>query len=91
MRDIILKSLEKLSEIDYLDSAEHLYDAIKQIKRHLDDDNLDYHIDDFLWGLESSTVIDMSYNGDEIGKISKFIRESRVSYKRDQKLNDLGI
>ena len=36
MKDIILKSLEKLSEINYIDTAEHLYDSIKQIKRHLD-------------------------------------------------------
>jgi hypothetical protein len=64
------------------------YDSIKQIKRHLDDDNLDYYIDDFLWGLESSTVIDID---GEIEKISKFIRESRLSYKRDNKLSKLGI
>ena len=88
MKDIILKSLEKLSEINYIDTAEHLYDSIKQIKRHLDDDNLDYYIDDFLWGLESSTVIDID---GEIEKISKFIRESRLSYKRDNKLKQLDI
>ena len=59
MKELIVEILKKLEHSDYIDPAEHLYDAIKIIKRHLDDDNLEYYIHDFLWGLESSTVIDV--------------------------------
>jgi hypothetical protein len=59
MRELIIEILEKLEHSDYIDPAEHLYDAIKVIKRHLDDDNLDYYINDFLWGLENDTVLDV--------------------------------
>jgi hypothetical protein len=59
MRELIFEILKKLEHSDYIDPAEHLYDAIKVIKRHLDDDNLDYYVNDFLWGLECPTVIDM--------------------------------
>lgn len=92
MKEVILEVIQRLDQIEYADTAQHLYDAVKMIKRHLDDDNLDDYIDDFLWGMESSTVIDFSYpNGTEIEKLCRFIRESRVVYKRENKLNDLGI
>lgn len=92
MKEVILEVIERLDQIEYADTAEHLYDAVKMIKRHLDDDNLDDYIDDFLWGLESSTVFDFSFpNGTEIEKLSKFIIESRVACKRENKLNNLGI
>lgn len=88
MKEVILEVLKQLDKIEYVDTAEHLYDAVKHIKRHLDDDNLEHYIDDFLWGLESSTVIDIH---GEIEKLCKFIRENRVVYKREIKLNKLGI
>ena len=53
MKEVILEVIERLDQIEYADTAEHLYDAVKMIKRHLDDDNLYDYIDDFLWGLES--------------------------------------
>jgi hypothetical protein len=88
MKEVILEVLNQLDKIQYVDTSEHLYDAVKCIKRHLDDDNLDYYIDDFLWGLESPMVIDFN---DEIEKLCKFIRENRVVYRREIKLNKLGI
>ena len=48
MKEVILEVLKQLDKIEYVDTAEHLYDAVKCIKRHLDDDNLDHYIDDFL-------------------------------------------
>ena len=51
----------------YIDPAEHIYDAIKTIKRHLDDDDLILYVDDFIWGLCSSA------NGDFDGTLSKCI------------------
>jgi hypothetical protein len=58
MKKIIINILEKLENANYLDPAEHLYDAVKSIKRYLDDDNLEIYLHDFLWGLESSTIGD---------------------------------
>ena len=43
-KEIILGILKKLEESDYIDPAEHLYDGIKSIKRHLDDSDLDKYI-----------------------------------------------
>jgi len=59
LKEIIEYILEKLNKSNYIDPAEHLYDAIKGISRHLNDDNLNDYIHDFLWGLESDTVIDI--------------------------------
>lgn len=89
MKEVILEAIKRLDEIEYVDMAEHLYDAIKTIKRHLDDDKLDYYIDDFLWGLESNTVLDIS--GSEIKNLCNWIRENRIAYKREIKLDNLGI
>lgn len=92
MKEVILEAIKRLDEIEYVDTAEHLYDALKTIKRHLDDDNLDYYIDDFLWGLESSTVLFMSYSEREkVKNLCDWIRENRIAYKREIKLNNLGI
>jgi hypothetical protein len=40
MKEVILEVLKQLDKIQYVDTSEHLYDAVKCIKRHLDDDNL---------------------------------------------------
>lgn len=45
----------------YIDPAEHIYDAMKKIKRHLDDEDLIIYVGDFIWGLSSSTNVD--FNG----------------------------
>ena len=58
MKNTIVTVLEKLENSNYFDPAEHLYDAIKGIKRHLNDDNIDLYVNDFLWGIESSTIGD---------------------------------
>jgi hypothetical protein len=89
MKEVILEAIKRLNEIEYVDTAEHLYNALKVIKRHLDDDNLDYYIDYFLWGLESPTVLDIS--GSEIKNLCDWIRENRIAYKRETKLDNLGI
>ena len=72
LKKCICEVLEKLDTSNYIDPAEHAYDAIKGIKRHLDDDNLEYYIHDFLWGLENSTVLDV--DGD-VKECCNLIRE----------------
>lgn len=60
MKELIFEILEKLDNSDYIDPAEHLYDGIKVMKRHIrvgDDPSL--YIHDFLWSMESDTVIDV--------------------------------
>jgi len=59
VKELIIEILEKLEKSNYIDPSEHLYDAIKEIKKHLNDNNLDYYIQDFLWGLENNTVLDV--------------------------------
>ncbi len=58
-KDVIKKILEKLENANYIDPAEHVYDAIKTIKRKLDSNITIPDIEDFLWGLSSSTNIDV--------------------------------
>ena len=53
---------------EYLDPAEHIYDAIKIIKGHLDDDDLIRYVDDFILGLSSEA------NEDFEGKLNKCIK-----------------
>ena len=52
-KDIIKKVIKILETSDYIDPAEHLYDGLKTIRRNPD------NIGDFLWALESSTIIDV--------------------------------
>ena len=56
---IIRKVLEKLESSDYIDPAEHIYDAIKVIKRKLNSNLTQTDIGCFLRGLESSANIDI--------------------------------
>ena len=53
--EIIKEVISILDTSDYVDPAEHLYDGLKQIKREITYST----IHDFLWALESSTVIDV--------------------------------
>jgi len=58
MEETIINILNILKDSEYCDSAEHLYDAIKNINYHLDnDDNLNKYVNDFLLALKSSTII----------------------------------
>jgi hypothetical protein len=59
--EIIKEVISILDTSDYVDPAEHLYDGLKQIKREITYST----IHDFLWALESSTVIDVD------GKVAK--------------------
>jgi len=52
--EIIKEVISILETSDYVDPAEHLYDGLKQIKREITYST----VHDFLWALESSTVID---------------------------------
>ena len=49
----ILEVIKILESSDYIDPAEHLYDGLKVIRRNPN------NVHDFLWALESSTVIDV--------------------------------
>lgn len=51
--DLIKKVIKILETSDYIDPAEHLYDGLKTIRRNPD------NIEDFLWALESLTIIDV--------------------------------
>ena len=51
--DLIKKVIKILETSDYIDPAEHLYDGLKTIRRNPD------NIGDFLWALESLTIIDV--------------------------------
>jgi hypothetical protein len=53
--EIIKEVISILDTSDYVDPAEHLYDGLKQIKREITYST----VHDFLWALESSTVIDV--------------------------------
>ena len=51
-KEIIQKVVRILESSNYFDPAEHLYDGLKVIRRNPN------NIHDFLWALESPTVID---------------------------------
>jgi len=82
MRELIIEILKKLEKSNYVDSAEHLYDAIKEINRHINDDNLNYYIPDFLFGLESSTVLDC----DGVVKECSNLIHKYIEYKNKDKI-----
>lgn len=74
VRETVVKVLEILEENQnsYIDPAEHIYDAEKTIKRHLDDEDLIMYVGDFIWGLSSSA------NGDFDGTLAKCVEMLRV-------------
>ena len=51
--ETIQEVIKILDSSDYIDPAEHLYDGLKTISRNPD------NLHDFLWALESSTVLDV--------------------------------
>ena len=46
---------------DYIDFAENIHDGLKNIERHLNDDNLAEYINDFIGKIESA--LDGDLNG----------------------------
>jgi len=67
----VLNILEEKQD-SYIDPAEHIYDACKTIKRHLDDEDLIMYVGDFIWGLSSEA------NGDFDGTLSKCVEMLRA-------------
>mgnify|MGYP007124219584 CR=1 FL=1 len=67
----VLNILEEKQD-SYIDPAEHIYDACKTIKRHLDDEDLIMYVGDFIWGLSSDT------NGDFDGTLFKCVEMLRA-------------
>ena len=67
----VLNILEE-NQDSYIDPAEHIYDAEKMIKRHLDDDDLIMYVGDFIWGLSSDA------NGDFDGTLAKCVEMLRA-------------
>lgn len=61
IKEIVIEVLNILDseQTQYIDPAEHIYDAIKVIKRHLNDDDLEFYISDFIHGLNSSVNLDI--------------------------------
>lgn len=70
----VLNILEEKQD-SYIDPAEHIYDACKIIKRHLDDEDLIMYVGDFIWGLSSDV------NGDFDGTLSKCVEMLRALAK----------
>lgn len=64
-RKVIIEVINLLDEnqYSYIDPAEHIYDAQKVIKRHLNDKDLITYVGDFIKGLSSSA------NGDFDGTL----------------------
>jgi hypothetical protein len=78
-KDVVIEVLKRLEKSNYVDPAEHLYDAIKNIKKHLDDENIEHHIRDFLWGLESMTVLDVDGVVKECSNLMRNFREKNIN------------
>ena len=70
--EIIKEVISILETSDYVDTAEDLYDGLKQIKREITYAT----VHDFLWALESSTVIDVDVKVAECAKKIKPLLES---------------
>lgn len=75
IKQTITNVLNILNESNYIDSAEHIHDGIKVIKRHLNDEDLIIYIHDFIWALESSANIDFDGSLNECIKMLKLLNE----------------
>lgn len=63
MKELLIKILGILENADYLDPAEHMYDAIKNIKSDIrNKKEADYNIHDFLSSMRSASVHDLDGN-----------------------------
>jgi hypothetical protein len=92
--EIIKEVITILETSDYVDTAEDLYDGLKQIKREITYST----IHDFRWALESSTVIDVDGKVAECAKKIKplladmTIDEAYENYSKEYvKDNSIGM
>ena len=78
---IVKEVIEILSTSNYIDTSEDLYDGLKQINREITLNT----VHDFLWALESSTVIDMD------GKVSECSEKikSLLEYMNNERYNQI--
>lgn len=75
-KEIIIKEIiEILSTSNYIDPAEHLYDGLKIINREITFNT----VHDFLWALESSTILDVD------GKVNECIKKIKTLLKHMNK------
>ena len=74
-KEIIQKVVRILESSNYFDPAEHLYDGLKVIRRNPN------NIHDFLWALESPTVID--FDG-KVKQCADMIRPLLKQNKEDE-------
>jgi hypothetical protein len=81
-----MKEIERVLEIlntsDYVDPAEHLYDGMKLMIRPITEGTLH----DFLWALESSTIIDID---GKVKECADIVRPLYEQYKRDNILEEV--
>jgi hypothetical protein len=85
--EIIKEVITILGTSSYIDPAEHLYDGLKQIKREITYAT----VHDFLWSLESSTVLDVDGRVTECArKIKSLLADMTIdeAYKNYLKHND---
>jgi len=61
VNEYIIEIISEIENSDYIDPAEHIYDGIKRISRHLNDteENLMTYVNDFHQALSSSVNIDV--------------------------------
>jgi hypothetical protein len=84
--EIIKEVISILETSDYVDSAEDLYDGLKQIKREITYST----IHDFLWALESSTVIDVDGKVAECAKkIKPLLADMTIDEAYENYMNKL--
>ena len=78
---VVKEVIEILSTSNYIDTSEDLYDGLKQINREITLNT----INDFLWALESSTVIDMD------GKVSECSEKikSLLEYMNNERYKEI--
>jgi len=84
--EVVKEIITILDTSSYIDPAEHLYDGLKQIKREITYAT----VHDFLWALESSTVIDVDGRVTECAKkikplLADIIDEVYVNYLKNWK------
>jgi hypothetical protein len=88
--EIIKEVISILETSDYVDPVEHLYDGLKQINREITYTT----IHDFLWALESSTVIDVDGKIAECAKkIKQLLQQELLDevYKEYRKQMTLSV
>jgi hypothetical protein len=78
---VVKEVIEILSTSNYIDTSEDIYDGLKQINREITLNT----VHDFLWALESSTVIDVD------GKVSACIEKIKplLDYTNNERYREI--